>query len=86
MARSQGLSAATMETGKSADMLLHLGLIYCLGLEVEQNYVAAHKWFNIAALKGSREARHYRCEISREMTSGQIAEAQRLARAWIELH
>jgi uncharacterized protein len=86
MARSQRLSAATTETGKSADMLLHLGLIYCLGLEVEQNYVAAHKWFNIAALKGSREARHYRCEISREMTSGQIAEAQRQARAWIELH
>ena len=86
MARSEVLSAATTETGTSADMLLHLGMMYCLGLEVEQNYVTAHKWFNIAALKGSAEARHFRCEISREMTSGQISEAQRQARAWIDIH
>jgi len=86
MARSEQLSVATMKAGTSADMLLHLGMMYCLGLEVEQNYVTAHKWLNIAALKGSAEARHYRCEISREMTSGQIVEAQRQARAWIDLH
>jgi TPR repeat protein len=86
MARSEMLPCSATQPGTSADMLLHLGMMYCLGLEVEQNYVTAHKWFNIAALKGSGEARHYRCEISREMTSGQIAEAQRQARAWIELH
>lgn len=86
MARSERLSASTTGTGTSADMLLHLGMMYCIGLEVEQNYVTAHKWLNIAALRGSTEARHYRCEISREMTSGQVAEAQRQARAWIDLH
>lgn len=79
-------SPTAMPAGASAEVLFHLGMLYCLGREVEQDYVAAHKWFNIAALRGSREARHYRCQISREMTTGQIAEAQRQARAWISLH
>jgi len=83
MARSGVPSQATAVAGTSADMLFHLGMMYCLGREVEQDYVAAHKWFNIAALKGSAEAKLYRCEISREMTALQIAEAQRQARAWI---
>ena len=86
MARSEMLPSSATQPSTSADMLLHLGMMYCLGLEVEQNYVTAHKWFNIAALRGSREARHYRCEISREMTTRQIADAQRQARAWIDLH
>jgi TPR repeat protein len=86
MSRSWIVRAAASETASSADMLFHLGMMYCLGREVEQNYVAAHKWFNIAALKGSTAARQYRCEISREMTTGQIAEAQRQARAWISVH
>jgi TPR repeat protein len=72
--------------GASAELLFHLGMMYCLGREVGQDYIAAHKWFNLAALKGSAEARHYRCEISREMTANQIYEAQRQARAWISLH
>jgi uncharacterized protein len=84
MARSDvpPLAAAT-PAGASAKMLFHLGMLSCLGREVEQDYVAAQKWFNIAALKGSVEARRYRCEISREITASQIAEAQRQACAWI---
>ena len=70
----------------SVEMLFHLGMMYCLGHEVEQDYVAAHKWFNIAALRGSLEARRHRCEISREMTANQIAEAQRQARSWVSIH
>lgn len=86
MTRSGMVRGSAPETASSAEMLFHLGMMYCLGREVEQDYVTAHKWFNLAALKGSHEARLYRCEISREMTSGQIAEAQRLARAWISIH
>jgi uncharacterized protein len=67
-------------------MLLHLGMMYCLGRDVGQDYVTAHKWFNIAALRGSEAARRHRCEISREMTARQIADAQRLARDWISVH
>lgn len=85
MTRSGTLPAAA-QTSSSAELLFHLGMMYCIGREVDQDYVAAHKWFNIAALKGSVEARHYRCEISREMTAHQIAEAQRQARDWISIH
>lgn len=86
MTRSMALPGSAAEKGTSADMLYHLGMMYCLGREVERNYVTAHKWFNIAALKGSLEARRCRCEISREMSVAQIAEAQRQARDWISLH
>jgi uncharacterized protein len=70
----------------SAEALFELGLMYCNGREVERDYVAAHKWFNLAALKGSTAARDYRSEISREMNACEIAEAQRQARAWLTLH
>jgi TPR repeat protein len=70
----------------TADILFELGMMYCNGRGVVQDLVAAHKWFNLAALKGSEDARHYRCELSREMSSSQIHEAQRQARAWLTVH
>jgi hypothetical protein len=70
----------------SADVLFELGMMYCIGREVPQDFVAAHKWFNLAAMKGSQSAKEYRCEISREMTTTQIAEAQRQARHWLTLN
>jgi len=70
----------------TADILFELGMMYCLGCDVCQDYVAAHKWFNLAALKGSEDARHYRRELAVEMTPAQVAEAQRQARAWLTLH
>jgi uncharacterized protein len=70
----------------TAEDLLDLGIKYCLGRDVEQNLVFAHKWFNLAALKGSEPARQYRCEISREMSPTEIAFAQREARDWLTLH
>jgi uncharacterized protein len=73
-------------TTTSADALFELGMKYCLGREVAQSYVEAHKWFNIAALKGNDAAKFYRSDISREMSAGDIAEAQRQARAMLTLH
>lgn len=70
----------------TADMLLELGMMYCSGKDVLQDYVTAHKWFNLAALKGSEDARSYRRELAVEMTPAQVAEAQRQARAWLTLH
>lgn len=86
MTRSEALPGPAAKKGTSADMLFHLGMMYRLGREVERNYVTAHKWFNIAALKGSQDARRCRCEISRDMSATEIAEAQRQARDWISLH
>ena len=69
-----------------ADELLALGLKYCFGRGVSQSYVEAHKWFNLAAMKGNENAKSYRCELAREMSASEIAEAQRQARAWMTLH
>lgn len=69
----------------TADILFELGMMYCIGRDVAQDYVTAHKWFNLAALKGSKPAREYRRELAQEMSSAQIAEAQRQARAWLSV-
>ena len=45
--------------------------------------VAAHKWFNLAAMKGNQDAVRLRREIAAEMTDAEIAAAQRAARDWI---
>lgn len=67
--------------------------MYRLGLEAstgddggEFDLITAHKWFNLAAMQGNLEARAYRAELSNEMTSEEIAEAQRQARAYLATH
>ena len=70
----------------SAESIFELGMRYCSGSGVLQNLVQAHKWFNIAAMKGSDSARRYRLDIAAEMTMDEIAEAQRMARAAMTLH
>ena len=72
--------------GGAPDALFQLGLMYCSGREVELSFVNAHKWFNLAALRGNEEARRYRQELSREMNKAEIAQAQRLAREWLVQH
>lgn len=66
--------------------LFELGLMYCSGREVDLDLIAAHKWFNLAAMRGNEEAKSYRLEIATEMSKAQIAEAQRQAREWLRLH
>jgi TPR repeat protein len=68
-----------------ADALYNLGLAYSTGQGVNVDYVAAHKWFNLAAMRGSEIAKSWRAQISSEMNSSQIAEAQRLAREWLTI-
>lgn len=72
------------EAGRS-DALYHLGLIYSTGKGVPVDYVLAHKWFNLAAMRGNHAARDYRRELALDMSADQIAEAQRLARQWLSL-
>jgi TPR repeat protein len=54
------------------------------GHGVNVDLIEAHKWFNLAAVKGHEESQLCRAEISEEMTARQIAEAQREARAWLQ--
>ncbi|HKA46810.1 MAG TPA: hypothetical protein VKD68_01515 [Methyloceanibacter sp.] len=65
------------------DALFELGLLYATGLDVEADLVVAHKWFNLAALRGNRAALARRIELAREMTASQVAQAQKLAREWL---
>lgn len=66
------------------EALYNLGLAYSNGQGVAQDYVTAHKWFNLAAMRGISEAKSWRNRIAQEMTAGQIAEAQKLAREWLD--
>lgn len=68
----------------SADALFELGLRCCLGREMPRDLISAHKWFNLAAVRGNHAAKQYRLEVSREMSSCDVAEAQRQARAWLQ--
>ncbi len=89
MARMDFSSRDTIEyaaQGGQPDALFELGLIYCSGRDVDVNLVEAHKWFNLAAIRGNEEAKHYRLELSREMAKTDIAKAQKLAREWLRVH
>jgi TPR repeat protein len=65
------------------DALFELGMLYATGLDVEADLVVAHKWFNLAAMRGNRSALAHRIELAREMSASQIAQAQKLAREWL---
>jgi len=64
----------------------NLGLMYGAGLGVPQNYVQAYKWYNIAGAYGDETGTKNRDAVAEEMTSDQIAEAQKLTKEWIEKH
>ena len=68
------------------DALFELGMLYATGRDVATDLVVAHKWFNLAAARGSASALAHRIELAREMSVEQIAEAQKLAREWLQLH
>jgi uncharacterized protein len=70
-------------SANTSDAMYHLGLAYCAGRDVPFDLVTAHKWLNLAALRGSQEAKVRRMEISGDMTKAEIAEAQRQAREWL---
>jgi TPR repeat protein len=68
----------------TGDELFRLGLLYSTGQGgAPLDYVSAHMLFNLAAMRGSVEAKVYRKEISHEMASEDVAEAQRQARQWL---
>ena len=64
--------------------LYQLGLCYSTWQGVAYDLVSAHKYFNLAAMKGVAEARLWRAELAMQMSTNEIAEAQRLARLWLQ--
>ena len=89
MARFEMTDCNVASIGQSpatADMYYELGIRYSVGNAVETDLIAAHKWFNIAALKGCKEAILLRQEIAASMSAAEIASAQRAARDWLTTH
>jgi hypothetical protein len=68
------------------DVLFERGLYWASGRSGVVNLVAAHKWFNLAALKGRMDAAAMRREVAEQMSEAEIAAAQREARAWMTAH
>lgn len=69
-----------------AEVLLELGLMYATGRDCAIDMVAAHKWLNIAALRGSPRAAALRSELSATMSKMELARALREAREWMTVH
>ena len=86
MARFEMLEAGAMGANAQADILFELGMMYATGRDCDADLVAAHKWFNIAAIKGSARAAELRAELSATMSKGEIAQALREAREWMTMH
>jgi uncharacterized protein len=63
-----------------AQAFFRLGIRYSTGASVPADMVSAHKWFNIAAMRGNAEAARLRREIAGEMSEAEIATARRAAR------
>ena len=68
------------------DMMFELGMMHASGREVPVDLITAHKWFNIAAMKGHGEAAQLRREVAAEMQDAEIGQAQRAARDWLKVH
>jgi uncharacterized protein len=89
MARFEILDSNMAPLGEgpaAGDVLFELGMMYSIGRDVPIDLVAAHKWFNLAALKGRADAIQMRREVAELMSVAEIAAAQREARDWMTAH
>jgi len=69
-----------------AEGCFELGMVYSAGAGVAVDMIAAHQWFNIAAMRGHKDAAQLRREIAEQMSDAEIGLAQRAARAWLKAH
>ena len=72
-------TATPVEATAIPDLLFERGLYWASGRSGMVDLVAAHKWFNLAALKGRSDAIALRREIADQMSDEEIARAQREA-------
>jgi TPR repeat protein len=71
------------ESKPAEDVFYELGMMYSTGTSVPADLVAAHKWFNLATIRGNQDAIRLRREVSAQMSESEIAVAQRAARDWL---
>jgi TPR repeat protein len=78
------IDAATLApVNANGEAFYELGIAYASGRLVPVDLVSAHKWFNIASMKGNADAARMRREIAAEMSDAEIGQAQRAARDWL---
>jgi TPR repeat protein len=79
-------SDAAMGGEIRADVFCEMGLMYAIGRGCDIDLVAAHKWLNIAAIKGSDRAASLRADLTQSMSKMELAQALRAAREWMTMH
>ncbi|MCW5695070.1 MAG: sel1 repeat family protein [Pseudolabrys sp.] len=80
--------AIVVENSEPADAeaCFRLGMAHSSGAGVPVDLIEAHKWFNIAAMRGHGEASQLRREVADQMADSEIGCAQRAARDWLKAH
>ena len=76
---SMEIAAGGAEPANAEDCF-GLGMVFSAGAGVAVDLVQAHKWFNIAAMRGHKDAAQLRREIAEQMSDSEIGCAQRAAR------
>ncbi|MFC4625712.1 sel1 repeat family protein [Daeguia caeni] len=72
---------------KAEDLiLLEMGLKFAIGRDCDINVIEAHKWLNIAAIRGNEKAARMRNQVAATMTKAELAAALRSAREWLASH
>jgi TPR repeat protein len=61
----------------------YLGKMYLKGSGTLQDYCKAHMWFNLAASQDYKKAADQLETLTTRMTPEQLAEAQKMARDWV---
>ena len=79
-------TATPIDASSLSDALFERGMYWASGRSGLVDLVAAHKWFNLAALKGRKDAVALRQEVAGQMSDAEISAAQREARAWVSAH
>ena len=77
MARFEILDSNAAPLGEGpavGDMLFELGMMYSVGRDMPVDLVSAHKWFNLAAMKGNVDAIRLRREVANQMSDVEIAD------------
>lgn len=77
-------TATLAPVNANGEAFYELGMMYASGRSVPLDLVSAHKWFNIASMKGNADAARMRREIAAEMSDAEIGQAQRAARDWLK--
>ena len=86
MADIEIATATSVAEPTDAEGCFGCGMIYSSGAGVAVDLVQAHKWFNIAAMRGHTDGARLRREIAEQMSDAEIGCAQRAARDWLKAH